>query len=451
MDKTIPATHVKKQQQRNLIIVASVVVLVLFGLSYFMDNKSESSKTKDPVETVNFATPLNHVDAQAIWIERAQNQLAEQGKTTTSMEQQLQLLQQAKEAQDRQTQQQTQILETLQTKVTTLTQQLAQRRPQSQGMDGSAAAFPPAPGMEGSPNQGDGFISDDTLNLAPQKNALNLIPLKNPETFVPAGSFVRAITLGAADVSAGVTSQGNPSPMLFRILDQGTLPNHQHSHLKNCVATAAAIGDISSERGEVRLERLSCVNPNGQVVEYPVEATVFGPDGKNGVRGNPLWREGALVQRAFIAGTLSGISNGVAQSYTSNSISPWGSVQTVSPSKIFQYGLAQGVGNAAEKLANYNIRRAEQYHPVIQLSAGTVVDIVFLKGFYLDGKKHSENEEDLLATNNTNTTAETIPDSSWMNPGNTTSNPANGGPAPLPLTPQQIQTLKQKNAEQGYQ
>ncbi len=59
--------------------------------------------------------------------------------------------------------------------------------------------------------------------------------------------------LGAADAAAGVNSQANPSPMLFRIIASGTLPNHKKSHLKDCVVTAAVYGDISSERGDIRL------------------------------------------------------------------------------------------------------------------------------------------------------------------------------------------------------
>ena len=49
-----------------------------------------------------------------------------------------------------------------------------------------------------------------------------------------------------------------------------------------------------------------------------------------------------------------------------------------------------------DKIADYNIRRADQYHPVIQLSAGTIVDVVFLKGFYLDGQKHDNEKESIL-------------------------------------------------------
>ena len=87
-------------------------------------------------------------------------------------------------------------------------------------------------------------MSDDILELSPLKNQPVVPPVirpsKTPDTFVPAGTFVRAVMLGGADASTGVNSQSNPTPVLFRLLDIGTLPNHQHSHLKDCVATAAA-------------------------------------------------------------------------------------------------------------------------------------------------------------------------------------------------------------------
>lgn len=443
MDKPTHSHQVKKSQQRNLLIVGGVILLVCLGLYYSLDSDHAEHKPKDKVEKVNLASPLNHVDAQSIWVERAQNQLAQATKAQGALKQQLQLLQQGKENQDKTVQTQAQQIQALQMQLNLLQQKVAQQKPAAY----TGSQFPPAPGSEDNhQNQSDGFISDVTLRLTPRPSKADLIPARNPDTFVPAGTFVRAITLEGADASAGVTSQGDPSPMLFRVLDQGTLPNHQKSHLKNCVATAAAIGDISSERGQIRLERLSCTKDDGQIVEIPVEATVAGPDGKNGVRGNALWREGALLERAFVAGTLSGVSSGIAQSYTTTSLTPYGQMQTVNNGRIMQYGLANGVGNAAEKLADYNIKRAEQYHPVIQLSAGTVVDIVFLKGFYLDGKKHSEHEPDNEVAIDKNATPSFLATdaTSGANP------PVMGSPATLPLTPEQIQTLKQKNAQQGY-
>jgi conjugal transfer pilus assembly protein TraB len=93
-------------------------------------------------------------------------------------------------------------------------------------------------------------IREDIIPLQSDEATL---PLKNPETYVPAGTFVQAVMLGGADASAAVNSSSNPVPMLFRITADGTLPNHKKSHLKDCVVTAAVVGDISSERGLIRL------------------------------------------------------------------------------------------------------------------------------------------------------------------------------------------------------
>ena len=224
-------------------------------------------------------------------------------------------------------------------------------------------------------------------------------PIKNPDTYVPAGTFAQAVMLSGADASAAVTSPHNPNPMLFRIISNGTLPNHKKSHLKGCLVTAYVAGDISSERGEINLEKISCVFPNNEIIDPKVEGWVFGNDGKFGVRGNPVWREGKLLQRAFAAGALSGLSDGLSQSYTVNSISAEGNVQTVKPGKIFSYGAARGTGKAMDKLADYNIQRAEQYHPVIQISPGDIVDIVFKDGFFLDDKKHRSDEDQKSVAN----------------------------------------------------
>jgi conjugal transfer pilus assembly protein TraB len=90
-----------------------------------------------------------------------------------------------------------------------------------------------------------------------------------------------------------------------------------------------------------------------------------------------------------------------------------------------------------DKLADYNIRRADQYHPVIQLTAGTVVDLVFLKGFYLDGQKHDEKKDTVIPPFSMTATGSaasvsSVPPSSGQN----------SAPSPLPLTAQQIDALK---------
>ena len=82
---------------------------------------------------------------------------------------------------------------------------------------------------------------------------------KTSENYVPSNTFVKAVMLSGVDASASVTSQSEPRPVLFRIVDEGTLPNGKKSCLKGCFISGAAIGDISSGRGMMRIGRISCV------------------------------------------------------------------------------------------------------------------------------------------------------------------------------------------------
>ena len=444
-------SRIKKQQQRYVAIAVMAVALIGWvGYTVLSGHSSDDSHSSRAKTThVDIANPLTQVNESQVWVEQTQNALAQTQKTTSELQQQLQLLNQQKIQQTAASQSQSEAMQTLQLQVKSLQEKLNQEKSNAIGASSNPNTpiqlpakpiFQPLPG-----------VSDDTLTLMPRPPAQAAVirPSKTPESYVPSGTFVKAVMLGGADASAGVNSQSNPTPVLFRLLDDGVLPNHHHSHLKDCVATAAAIGDISSERGLMRLERLSCVSPNHhEVIELPVEGTVFGPEGKNGVRGLPLWREGALLKRAFVAGALSGFSQGIASQYTTTSVSPTGTVNSINNADIFKYGAASGVSNAMDKLADYNIRRADQYHPVIQLSAGTLVDIVFLKGFYLDGQKHDNEKETILPPFESSipsvNSATLFPVTQTDNAIATTTmtSPASSPSTALPLTTTQINVLK---------
>ena len=373
-ESTQKSTSIKQRQYIILAVVLTIVGMVGLLIHLFSGSESTDKSKQEKLSTTEFVSPIENVNTQSVWIERAQNQLKDQQRQTDELKKTITQLKDDKNKAENDPK-----YLALKEQVELLQKSLEEKQPQSPtAMAGSTSyqgnVFPTSPGADTSQSPPDlanqveaAGIDNDELDLKPTGSVR---PKKNADTYVPAGTFAEAIMLGAADASAGVNGSANPSPLLFRIVANGTLPNHQKSHLKDCVVTAAVVGDISSERGEIRIERMSCTYPNGEIVEQQVQGTVFGMDAKNGVRGNPVWREGALLMRAALAGTISGIGSGISQSYTTNAISPLGTTQTVSGGDIFKYGAAQGASNAMAKLADYNIRRAEQYHPVIQLSAG---------------------------------------------------------------------------------
>ncbi|KTC83365.1 conjugative transfer protein TraB, partial [Legionella cherrii] len=98
----------------------------------------------------------------------------------------------------------------------------------------------------------------------------------NPAHYVPSNTSVRAVILGGADADASVNGQSkNNGVMLFKFLEDGTLPNGQRSRLRGCRVSANSYGDISSERAFATLYRLSCAHPGQPIIDKEVTGWVF--------------------------------------------------------------------------------------------------------------------------------------------------------------------------------
>ena len=209
---------------------------------------------------------------------------------------------------------------------------------------------------------------------------------RDSRSYVPSGSFFRAALLGGLDAPTGGQAQSNPHPILMRVQDNAFLPNRYRFKIKECLALGASYGDISSERAYIRLESLSCVRHDGKAIDVPVKGYVVGEDGKAGMRGRLVSKQGQVLANALVAGIGAGIGQAFQQSATTVSTNPLGSIGTVDPGKQFQAGIGTGVGKALDRLSQYYITLAEKMFPIIEVDAGRTVDVVFTKGFSLEAE-----------------------------------------------------------------
>lgn len=241
------------------------------------------------------------------------------------------------------------------------------------------------PGMSMSQNYGDDEYYDAQINMEPQILSLDmglkeivdpLSGMKTAANFIPVGSFAKSVLLTGVDAPAAVSSSENPVPVLLKIVDNAVLPRGLRGEIDTCHVTASAYGEISEERVRVRLDKISCTYLDGRVFVDNIDGYVTGEDGKSGIRGKVVWREGALLARSFVAGLLGGVSQGIGDAAGKTSVSALGSVESYPGSELYQQGIGSGVGAALNKYAEYNIKRAELYHPVIEVEAGRVVDII---------------------------------------------------------------------------
>ncbi len=250
--------------------------------------------------------------------------------------------------------------------------------------------LPPPPGVTPIAPTPAGIVSivlGDTAKGT--KPAANAAP--GPETrrdtrrYLPSGAFTRAVLLGGLDAPTGGQSQRNPQPVLLRLADNAILPNQFRARVKECFVVGAGYGDVSSERAYIRTESLSCVTRDGTAIDVPVKGYVAGEDGKAGMRGRLVSKQGQILANALLAGVASGIGHAFQQSSTTLSVSPLGTTSTVDPGKQLEAGLGTGVGKALDRLAQYYISLAEKVFPVIEVDAGRSVDVVLTQGVALPG------------------------------------------------------------------
>lgn len=197
-------------------------------------------------------------------------------------------------------------------------------------------------------------------------------------------SFTRGVLLGGLDAPTGGQSQSNPHPVLIRLSDNAVLPNRFRSDVRECFVIAAGYGDIGSERAYLRTENLSCVRNDGSTLEVKIQGSIYGEDGKVGMRGRLVTKQGQMLANALLAGIASGIGQGLATSSTSYSTSALGTIATTSGADAYRAGIGNGIGRALDRLAQYYIKLAEQTFPVVEIDAGREIDVVITKGVRID-------------------------------------------------------------------
>lgn len=250
----------------------------------------------------------------------------------------------------------------------------------------SGPSAPPAPPVE----KLVGGIGDASAPIVPKDAAQagNGVDSKkkNRTIFLPPG-FMQARLLTGIDALASRDATSNPEPIIARVQAPAVLPNDVKANLAGCFVIGNATGSLAKERVEVQLVSLSCVDfDDHSVVDQSVKGFFVDADGKKGLSGQVITRAGATLARAFIAGTISGISQSVQDTFGENSVSALGSVRTLNPTDSIKTGVAGGLSKSSDKLTDFYLDLARQAGPIVEVGAGKDVTVVVQEGLTLEIK-----------------------------------------------------------------
>lgn len=214
--------------------------------------------------------------------------------------------------------------------------------------------------------------------------------IKKPVVFLPAGTILTGVLLNGLDAATGKQARKNPFPVLVRIQHNAIMPNLYSADIKECFATLSGYGDLSSERAYLRGEKLSCITEKEEIIEVKLPSYAVGEDGKAGMRGRLVSKEGTLIAKTALAGFLGGLSEAfsgtpVPTIQTSPGNTPL--FQDNLSSETFSFGIGKGASAVAERLAEYYMNVADQIFPVVEIDAGRQVDIIITNGIKLVTKE----------------------------------------------------------------
>lgn len=368
----------KAKQYLVLGSLATVFLGLVFGSVALWNNQPALTPQTgtEELKAKNIATPGDQVDPRDVWMAKSSQQLKEMDAVLQELKQKLAVVEQKQNAPQPPAESVLPPLPPVPPPTPASPPQQTVASPQTPKADLPPSLPPPTP-------REPGIAAFDVADGgAPRKEEGDKQAQKG-KTYIPSGSFMRAALLGGLDAPTGGQAQNNPWPVLLRVQDNAFLPNRYRARIKECFLLGSGYGDISSERAYLRLESLSCVLNNGEVVDTPAKGYVVGEDGKAGMRGRLVSKQGQVLANALMTGIIAGIGQGFQQSATTYSTSPLGTVGAVEPGKQFQAGVGAGVGKALDRLAQYYITLAEKMFPIIEVDAGRVVDVVLTKGVTL--------------------------------------------------------------------
>lgn len=211
-----------------------------------------------------------------------------------------------------------------------------------------------------------------------------------PETvvpYLPMGSMFNGLLLNGMEAPTSQVTMKNPVPALVRIKSDAILPNEYRKDVRECFMIVSGFGVLSTERAQLRTENISCVRKDGGVIETKVNGYVIGEDGKVGMRGRLVSRQGQLIAQSLLVGFVQGIGNAMQpMAVPAFNMSPGGTQQYQMPSMSMMAlsGTAGGISNAANSIAQFYMSMAQQMFPVIEIDAGRSITIVLTKGFKFD-------------------------------------------------------------------
>lgn len=248
----------------------------------------------------------------------------------------------------------------------------------------TVAAAPVGPGQEAAPTPAAPSVIKRHVQEVVEDPIDEAALAEEEMLYLPAGSILTGTFLNGMDAPTGQGARKDPFPSTLRIQKEAILPNRFRADVRECFLIVSGYGDLSSERAYLRGETISCVREDGGVIEATLESYAVGEDGKAGVRGRLVSKQGQIIAKSLMAGFLSGVSKAfdvkpVPVIETTNTGSTSYSRNEPNTNWL-QSSAVSGASSALDRIAQFYLEMAEGMFPVVEVDAGRQIDVIVSKG-----------------------------------------------------------------------
>lgn len=189
---------------------------------------------------------------------------------------------------------------------------------------------------------------------------------------IPSGSYVKAKMMTGVEAP-----EGKNYPVLLQLDYAFIGPNKTKVDLTGCFGISKAQGDLSTERVQMQMVKLSCVSQKGKMFEREVNGFVADDaDNSFAVIGSVSTKQDRVAATAFLSSVVEGVGKAIQQAQTTQQTNALGGGQSLVTGDQAKYIGAGGASNAASMVTQWYLQQANRLLPTINVGSGQDIWVV---------------------------------------------------------------------------
>lgn len=228
---------------------------------------------------------------------------------------------------------------------------------------------------EGGEAQGDAGVPTDGA-VEGEGTKSKVMTDRRAGMYLPSGSIITGVLLTGLDAPTGKGAMKDPLPVLIRVKKEAILPSRYLADIRECFILASGSGDLPSERAYMRTESVSCTTRDKQVIDMKMAGYIVDSDGKAGLRGRLVSKQGSAMAKGIIAA----FAEGVSKAFAGSDRVKFGGGEDIDFGAAGQSSAVMGASSALDRVAKYYLELADTLHPILEIDAGRPVTLILIKG-----------------------------------------------------------------------